>query len=184
MLSDDELYRSFLKGETSSYDQLMIRYGDSLTFYIEGYLHDLQDSEDLMIEAFARIMVKKPRIAPGCFKAYLYKTARNLAARFHEKRKNMQPFGFEDLREDIADSMQTLQLLENERRKETLHLCLERIDPQMKEALWLFYFEDLSYEQIADVMRIRKKQVDHLLSRGKQMMKKELMKEGVTDAQQ
>ena len=82
MLSDDELYKNFLNGDSSSYDQLMIRYGDSLTFYINGYTHDIQDAEDLMIEAFARIMVKKPRIHEGAFKAYLYKTARNLASRF------------------------------------------------------------------------------------------------------
>ena len=42
-----------------------------LTYYINGYTHDLQDAEDLMIDAFARIMVKKPKIQTGAFKAYL-----------------------------------------------------------------------------------------------------------------
>lgn len=182
MHSDDELYRVFLSGDVSSYDQLLVRYGDRLTFYINGYTHDLQDAEDLMIEAFARIMVKKPRIAEGSFKAYLYKTARNLAARFHEKRKNYQVFGFEDLSEEIPDSVLTENVLAEKERNEILHLCLERIDPRMKEAIWLFYFEGLSYAQIAEVMGLRNKQVDHLLSRGKEQMKTELMKQGVTDA--
>ncbi|MBQ1341884.1 MAG: hypothetical protein IIY33_05310, partial [Erysipelotrichaceae bacterium] len=69
--SDDELYHQFLRGDVSCYDQLMIRYGDSVTFYINGYTNNLRDGEDLMIEAFARIMVKKPFIQKGAFKAYL-----------------------------------------------------------------------------------------------------------------
>ncbi|MBQ6478529.1 MAG: sigma-70 family RNA polymerase sigma factor [Erysipelotrichaceae bacterium] len=180
---DSELYDRFLDGDVSSYDQLMIRYGDRLTFYIYGYTNDLQDAEDLMIEAFARIMVKKPRIRSGYFKTYLYKAARNLAARFHEKRSRLQTFDFEDIREEIADSVLTEDILADRERNEVLHMCLDRIDPRMKEVLWLFYFEDLSYEQIADVMKMRKKQVDHLLENGKKQMKEELKKEGIANAQ-
>ena len=182
MHSDDELYKKFLSGDVSSYDQLLIRYGDHLVFYLNGYTHDLQDSEDLMIEAFARIMVKKPRIEAGCFKAYLYKTARNLASRFHEKQKYIQVFGFEDLSEEIADTVLTEEVLADQEREEVLHMCLDKIDPNMKEALWLFYFEGLSYAQIAEVMGLRYKQVDHLLSRGKQQMKAELLRQGVSNA--
>lgn len=182
MQSDYDLYHEFLAGDVSSYDQLMIRYGNSLTFYINGYTRDLQDAEDLMIEAFARIMVKKPRLRTESFKAYLYKTARNLALRFCEKQSRFRTFGFEDMSEEIADSVLTEELLASEERKEVLHLCLDRIDPQMKEALWLFYFEGLSYEQIADVMKLRSKQVDHLLANGKKQMRKELAKEGVMNA--
>ena len=181
MPSDDELYSLFLNGDSSSYDQLMIRHGDRLTFYINGYTHDLQDAEDLMIDAFARIMVRKPKIAAGSFKAYLYKTARNLATRFHERKKE-QVFGYEDLSEEIPDSVLTEKILADRDRREVLNLCLERIDPQLKEALWLVYYEELSYAQAAEVMKVSVKKVDHLLSRGKEHMRKELKKEGITNA--
>ncbi len=182
MNSDDELYRRFLAGDTSSYDQLMIRYGDSLTFYIHGYTHDLQDAEDLMIEAFARIMAKKPRIQAGAFKAYLYKTARNLTIRFHEKRRNMTVFSFEEMDREIADSVLKEDILETRNRKEVLRTCLERIDPELREALWLVYFDDMSYAQAAEVMRVSPKRIDHLLERGKQHMRRELKKEGIRHA--
>ena len=181
MHSDDELYSQFLAGDPSSYDQLMIRYGDPLTFYLNGYTHDLQDAEDLMIDAFAKIMVKKPKIAEGSFKAYLYKTGRNLATRFHERRKHLV-FGYEEFSEEIADPVLTEAILKDERRKEVLDLCLERIDPELKEALWLVYYEDLSYAQAAKIMNVSTKRIDHLLVRAKQHMRKELQKEGTTNA--
>ena len=63
-----------------------------------------------------------------------------------------------------------------------LHLCLERIDPQLREALWLVYFEDMSYKAAAHIMGVNTKRIEHLLTRGKKKMREELEKEGITDA--
>ena len=37
----------------------MERYGDALIFYINGYIKDLHDAEDLMIEAFSLLFAKE-----------------------------------------------------------------------------------------------------------------------------
>ena len=182
MQNDDSLYRLFLSGETSAYDALMIRYGDRLTLYLNGYLHSWQDAEDLMIEAFARIMVKKPHIREGGFKAYLYKTARNLAARFHARAARAETFSLEGMEKEIAAGLTPEDSLEDQERIRILHLCLTRIDPQLREALWLVYFDDLSYADAAAVMGVSRKRVDKLLQRGKAMMRAELAKEGITNA--
>lgn len=182
MWSDDELYSRFMNGDVPSYDELMIRHGDGLILYLNGYLHNWQDAEDLMIEAFARIMVKKPSIGAGKFKAYLYKTARNLAARFHERGKRAEVFSLDGMDAEIADQKHVDQKLQEDERKKILHLCMERIDPQMAEALWLVYFEDMSYAQAGMVMNVSTKKIDHLLEKGKKKLKAELEKEGITNA--
>lgn len=182
MNRDDEFYRQFLSGKTSAYDELMIRYGDSLTFYLYGYLHNWQDAEDLTVEAFARILVKKPRIREGGFKVYLYKTARNLAARFHSRESRIESFTLEGAEKELAGSTLLEEQLQGEEKKQILHLCLERIDPELREALWLVYFEDLSYADAAGVMNVSKKRVDKLLQRGKAILRTELEKEGITNA--
>ena len=179
---DDELYRQFLSGKTSAYDELMILYGDSLTFYLYGYLHNWQDAEDLTVEAYARIMVKKPKIGDGNYKAYLFKTGRNLASRYHSKRTRVKEFSFEEYDSEPAGGVLVEDMLVKEEQKAALYVCLERIDPQLREALWLVYFERMSYAQAAQVMGVNTKRVDHLLTRGKKQMRMELEKEGVTDA--
>ena len=192
--NDDTLYQHFLQGDTASYDELMIRYGDRLTFYLHGYLHDINDAEDLMIEACARIMAKRPNIGEGAFKAYLFKTARNLALRHHEQKRKMQVFSIDSLDSEIAERVLaagTGQIDGNnpveedirlEERKQLLHLCLDRIEPELKEALWLIYFEEMSYAEAAAVMKVNRKKIDHLLQRGKKNMKIELVKEGMVSA--
>ena len=57
-----------------------------------------------------------------------------------------------------------------------------RIDPELREALWLVYSEGLTYAEAASVMGVNAKRVDHLLSRGKKQMREELKKEGVLGA--
>ena len=91
MISDEMAYRQYLDGQEQAADLLVERYGDPLVYYLHGYLKDLHEAEDLMIEAFAQIFAKaRPIHRTGSFKAYLYKTARNLALR--HKRKHRIPF--------------------------------------------------------------------------------------------
>ena len=65
MVTDDILYRRYLGGDEDSLSALMERHGDKLTLYLDGCLHDLHESKDLMIEAFAYLIAKKPRIRDG-----------------------------------------------------------------------------------------------------------------------
>jgi len=192
-LTDDELYSRFLSGDTDSFDKLLIRYGDSLTRYLYGYLKSPEDAEDMMIEAFARVMAKAPHISEGAFKSYLFKTGRNLAIRFHERMLHLKTFSMDGMEEEALDSLIAQNTEEGtddspeekelgkEETKKVLIKCLDRIDPELREALWLIYAEEMSYAQAAEVMGVNTKRVDHLLTRGKQAMRKELNKEGIND---
>lgn len=180
--NDSELYNCYLKGDAKAYDQLMIRHGDNLTFYLYGYLHDWHAAEDMMIEAFARIMVKRPRIGEGCFKAYLFKTGRHLAYRYHSRKTSRQEFSFDEYYEDTEGREMVEDMLMDGERRQILNTCLDRINSQQREALWLVYFEGLKYAEAASVMGVSAKKVDHLLYNGKRQMRKELEKEGVLGA--
>ena len=181
MRSDDELYSAFLTGDGTAYDELMIRHGDDLLIYLNGYTHNFHDAEDLMIEAFARIMVKKPSIGAGNFRAYLFRTGRNLATRFHFSSHRADVFSMEDLDREISDSTLPEQIAWDNEKAGILSVCLERIDPQLREALWLVYCEGMTYAQAAEIMGVSSRKIDKLLAKGKSLLKEELWKEGVTN---
>ena len=75
MTCDEALYRQYLSGDDEGLNALMKKYGNPLTLYIDSYLHDVHESEELMLDVFAYLFTKKPRIRDGGFKAYLYKAA-------------------------------------------------------------------------------------------------------------
>lgn len=91
MVSDETAYRKYLAGDEAAAQLLVERYGDALTLYINGVLGDIHEAEDLMIEAFAHIFARERPIQDGCFKAYLYKTGRNLALRCKTRRRFFLP---------------------------------------------------------------------------------------------
>ena len=72
-MTDELLYRRYLSGDEDALGALMERYGTKLTLYLDGYLCDLHEAEDLMIEAFSQLFAKeRPIEGEGSFKAYLY----------------------------------------------------------------------------------------------------------------
>ena len=180
MISDNELYRLYLDGNVTAYDELMVRLGDALTAYLFGYLENWQDAENLMIEAFARIMVKRPLIREGNFKAYLYKTARNLAARHHAAKLRMETVSLDELSEELQGTGELPEsAAEKAEEKETLLRCMGRVAPELRDVLWLLYYEEMSYDEAGAVLGVSKKRIDHLAVRARKELRKELEKEGL-----
>ena len=182
MESDYELYTLFLNGDTTAYDKLMLRYGDNLTCYLKGFLKSMEDAEDLMIETFARIMAKKPRIKDGNFKAYLFKVGHNLVSDHYKKTKRLEVFSLSDIDEELPDGGSFEEKILNDDKKKVLHRCIERLEPELREVIWLIYFEKMTYESAADIMGINKNKVKYNLENAKLNLKKELEKEGIEDA--
>ena len=178
MISDEIAYRRYLDGEQKAADLLVERYGDALTLYLNGYLRDIHEAEDLMIEAFAQIFAKeRPISGAGAFKAYLYKTARNLALRHRKKHwfgcLHLDELNFEPQSDVLADT--EFDRIEQRRQ---LYTALRKLKAEYREALYLVYLEELSYRNAAAVMGKSEAQITNLVHRGKQSLKLILEQEG------
>ena len=68
---------------------------------------------------------------------------------------------------------------ENERRHQ-LYDALAKLKPEYREALYLVYFEDMSYHTAAQVMNKNERQITNLIYRGKQSLKAILEKGGIS----
>lgn len=182
MFSDDELYSRFLSGDTAAFDELILKYSSRLILYLNGLVCNMHDAEDMSVETFAVILAKRPLIRSGCFQAYLFRAARNRAVRFRLIRRKVQVFDPSDDRlEEALTAHPEDEFIRDERRR-AVQRCLERIAPESREALWLIYYENMSYAQASAVLGVNPKKIDNLLVRGKRLMKAELSMEGITDA--
>jgi RNA polymerase sigma-70 factor (ECF subfamily) len=183
MISDETLYYNYFNGDESGLTGLMERYSNSLTNYIYGYLHDIHDSEDLMIEAFAYIIIKKPQIRETCLKAYIYKSARHLALRFLSKKRLSRCCVFEDMECKLESEIFIEEVIQKNERNRTLHLCLEQLNANYREALYLVYFENMRHAEVAIIMGKSEKQVADLIYRGKNSIRKKLGQVGINSAE-
>lgn len=177
-MEDEKLYSRYLNGDEDAAGQLVEAYADSLTLYINGFVHDVQDAEDLMIEAFALIFAKDRTIrGENGFKGYLYKTGRHLAFRSLKKHRlpllSMEVLPFELQEDALAETA-----MYHRERKRQLYEAMDSIKQEYREALYLVYFEEMSYRQTAAVMGKTESQITKLIYRGKQSLKKNLEKQG------
>ena len=60
MICDGDFYRQYLNGDDAGLEALMEKYGDPLTVYLDGYLHDIHEAEELMLDVFAYLSRKSP----------------------------------------------------------------------------------------------------------------------------
>ena len=184
-MTDDQLYNEYRSGSQQAGDTLMLRYADVVTAYLEGFLHSAEDAEDLMLDCFTVLLVRKPAIREGHFRAYLFKMARNMANRLWKLRFRRQEFSLDEeavLETLAAEGASPEDAVLDSERSAILQRCLNRITPQYREALWLYYYMDRSYAQIAEAIGGNVKKVEDLLRNGKKRLRQELEKEGITHA--
>lgn len=176
--TDETAYQRYLDGESDAADLLVEKYADLLICYINAYIKDIHEAEDLMIEAFSRIFAKeRPISGNGSFKAYLYKTARNLAIR-HRKKCGHVILWMDHLEFELPDNILTETRVFRDERNRQLYAALDKLKPEYREAVYLFYFEGMSYRNVAAVMSKSEQQIKNLVYRGKQRLKSILDQEG------
>ncbi len=179
-MTDEKLYRDYMNGCEEAASELVERYGDSLTLFICGYIHDEHEAEDLMIEAFARIFVRLRPIYEhneGSFKSYLFKIGRNLALRYMGKSR--LPFvGFEDVAFEPYEGAQAEMSVIQDEKNTVLYAALSKLKPEYREALYLVYIDGMNYTNAAKILGKNEKQITNLIYRGKQSLRTMLEKEG------
>ena len=169
LAGDETLYHQYLCGDDTGLDALMKRYGDPLTLYIDGYLHDIHEAEELMIDVFADLFTKKPKIRDGGFKAYLYKAARHMALRRKSRRRFC--LSLDELAAAPDARPLSEEVVRTAERNRVLHACMGDMNPDYREALYLTYFEGMSYAQAAEVMGKSVKQITNMVYRGKKSLR-------------
>ena len=180
--TDEKLYSRYLEdGDEDALRLLLMRYREPLTLFVNEYVHNVDDAEELMLDAFAVVAAKTSRFGgKSSFKTWLYAIARNLAA--DRLRKNR--FKTEELTEveaDVRSAAPDYEILQKERNRQ-IYEALENIPKDYRQVLFLIYFEQLTEEEAAKVMKKSKKQIYHLVSRGREALRKELERRGIENA--
>ena len=172
-------YRRFLNGDESAFDEIMKELFDNLVFFVDRYVHDIHAAEDIAIDAFSDLVVNKHRYKfKVTLKTYLFMLGRNRALNYIKHRKVIN---FVELTEadNISAEQETLEeiILEDE-RKRIVNNALNSLQDDMRVVVHLIYFEDLTYDEAAKVMKKNRKQVDNLLYRAKKELRIILGKDG------
>ncbi len=173
-----QYYERYLKGDNEGMECLIRDYSDGLILFLNTFVHDLATAEDLMMDTFVKLGVKRPQKKEGTgFKTWLYAIGKNVALDY--LRKNRRVLVSLEEAETVASEEEALeQRMIRSQREEMIHRNLKRIPEEHARVLWLYYFEDMTAKEIAGVVHKSVHAAESLLSRARKSLKESLEKEG------
>jgi RNA polymerase sigma-70 factor (ECF subfamily) len=163
---DYKLVRAALdQGDQKAYAELLHRYKESVYFMMLKMCSNKDDAEDLTIEAFGRAFKKLEQYSPDfAFSTWLFKIASNNAIDFIRRKKIKYSVPIESKNEDgenfdysvniKASGLDPEESFIKKQKIEAVRLLVDKLKPKYKEMIELFYFQEMSHEEISKQLNL------------------------------
>lgn len=163
--SDEELMVAAARGDLSAFGRLAARHQASAWNAAYRFLGNSADAEDVVQEAFLRILDSADRYQPSAsFRTYLYRIVVRLCLDFSRRGRRRRHVELSDVSENALSPEGNVLLDE---RAGIVRQALDSLPPAQKMAVVLRYYEDLGYREIAVVLGTTVKGVERLLARAR-----------------
>jgi len=169
MIEDTGIIRAVLEGDTESFRLLVQRYQKPVIRMIANLINDRHICEDVAQEVFLAAYKKLPSFDPvrSSFSTWLFTIAKNKSINAMKKRKIhsvSNPLENPDFSEP-ADSLIRDELFVK------LDQALMSLNPGHRRALVMAEFENLPYEQIAQIEGVRIGTIKSRINRAKHRLR-------------
>jgi RNA polymerase sigma-70 factor, ECF subfamily len=166
MTSDESLMLEFQRGSREAFEELFARYREPLYGFFRRRLESRERAEDLAQETFLAVIRAAQRYEPRALvRTYLYGIALKLLAAERRGPANKEA-EFESVPEPAAQETQETSLW--------IRRALEKLEPTDREILMLREYEQLSYLEIAGLLRCPVNTVRSRLFRARMALKSHL----------
>ena len=161
---DLELVEAARLGKQSAYAELMDRYRDSIYFMMLKMVRNSDDADDLTIEAFGKAFSRLDQYSPSfAFSTWLYKIASNNSIDFIRKKRIQVTSMDSGYTNDDGDRIQIDAKSTTMNPEETIiygqnvvhmRMLVSKLKPRYRVLVEKRYFDELSYEEIAEELQL------------------------------
>ncbi len=157
-LSDEQLVKNYSNGDSDAFDTLLARYQQKIYSYILFLVHDDEVADDLFQETFMKaiVTIRQGRyVESGRFSAWLTRIAHNLVIDKYRQDRNSNVISNDasdaDLFNDASLSDITVEMkMITEQSLTDVGRLLKELPDNQKEVLYMRFYQDLSFKEIAD----------------------------------
>jgi RNA polymerase sigma-70 factor (ECF subfamily) len=184
-LRNAELIARARTGDTEAWGELYQGYAPAIFRFCRRALPTREDAEDATMEIFMKLKGKLVQYdQTRSFTAWLYKVAANHCWDLLRRRKTRQDKETDDLENvplEHPDPNQLERFIE-QRTSEEVRRALDKVGARARMALVMRYYSDMSYDEIADALGVRRAFVGVVLLRARHELRHALGKTGALAA--
>ena len=154
------------ESRTEIFTKLFAESRQALHRYIQRFVGSSETAKEIVQEAFLRTYRQRESVTT--LRAFLFSTARNLAANEYRHRRVMERGAlghFGDSRVKTEHESLETEVLRDERNR-LIQEAIDRLPPQCRAAFALRVFHECSYKEVADRLGISAKTVEKHIARG------------------
>ncbi|MCM1262579.1 MAG: RNA polymerase sigma factor [Butyrivibrio sp.] len=168
--SDDDLIEQIKLGDEKAAEELIKRYYAPVLRYCKRHCFSLEKAEDLTQETFLKLFKNLSGYkGKGKFKAYLYTIANRMCIDESRKRE-LYPLENEEEIRDMSDEMNKVE------NKSEIDYLLNILSPEQRAAVILRFGEELSFGEIAKVMKCNMRTAQSRVRNALKIMRREWKK--------
>lgn len=170
---DITVWQDFRNGDREAFGALFRKYYGSLFLFGSKFLTDKQLLEDAIQELFIELWQAKTQTNVVSIKAYLLKSLKYKLLKIIRRNNNSQLLienehsFFEWSHENFLIAQQ-----DDEERKQQVLKAISYLSNRQKEIIYLKYYQNLSYEEVSDIMNINYQVARNLLCQAIKTLKK------------
>lgn len=185
--ADSQLVERCLSGEEAAWEDLVKVHTRRVYAICLRFTNSTAAAQDLTQDVFLRVFrsLKSFRAGEGSFGVWLSRLTRNLLIDHYRRTKAERVTdSLEDqlpmLQERASAGSRTDGLLAGREAGEALQAALQRLSPELREAVILRDLEELEYKEIALVLNVPEGTVKSRLNRGRAELARVLRQRGIT----
>jgi len=171
---EQEILDRCLAGEDSAWEVLLKAHSRKIYNLCYRFTGRAEEAEDVTQEVFIKVFqtLKSYHAAQGSFGTWLNRVARNhLVDHYRRARKDRVTSSLEDelpeAEQQPSPHMEPTGQVESRERREVLQQGLDKLSPDLREAVILRDLHDLDYEEIAQVLSVPQGTVKSRINRGR-----------------
>ena len=164
-------------GDTQAWGDLYREYAPAIFRFCRRAMPTREDAEDATMEIFMKLRDKLVQYdASRSFTAWLYKIAANHCWDMLRRKKARHDKDMDDIEEVPLECPEPNQLekLIEERTGEEVRRALDKLGMRARMALVMRYYSDMSYDEIADALGVRRQFVGVVLLRARHELRQAL----------
>ena len=173
-LTDEDLVLRVKSGGIEAFGFLVERYENKMKRYARKFLFGYADIEDTVQKVFIKAYVNIQSFDTSRkFSSWLYRIAHNefINAIKKKKREPLSLFNPDVIFPHPISKDRPDDFFEQKETKEMVKRSLSKLKPKMREVIVLYYYENLSYKEIADILHIPVSTIGVRISRAKKILK-------------